>query len=288
MDSDTLILIIVLVACIGLPLILAVWALRKFSGTTGSIKGGLPAQATIVSLAETGLTVSSYTDGPNAPVYKIGLQVTPPGGGAPYQTVSKHEVPRIYVPMMLPGATIGVLVDPANRTHVVPDWSRVNSPLPGGGAASATQFGAQTGAGVMQMGGLPFSFDATGQSAGAEIAALLGALNSGAVPQTTGNAAQLLATGTHGTAVIASAQPMGKTLRDIDRSADADRLNDPIWLFTLDVTLAGQTPFQAIFGHRVPLAKVTSIAPGVELAVAVDPERPNQEVAIDWDRSPIS
>jgi hypothetical protein len=288
MDTDTLIIIVVIGACVGLPLILAVWALRKFSGTTGSIKGGLPAQATIVSLAETGLTVSSYTDGPNAPVYKIGLQVTPPGGGAPYQAVSKHEIPRIYVPMVLPGATIGVLVDPANPQHVVPDWSRVNSPLPGGGAASAAQFGAQTGAGVMQMGGLPFSFDASGQSAGAEIAALLGAVRGGVAAQTTGDAAQLLATGTHGRGVIDSAQPMGKTLRDIDPSADAARLNDPIWLFTLDVTLAGQAPFQATFGHRVPLAKVTSIAPGVKLAVAVDPERPTEEVAIDWDRSPIS
>jgi hypothetical protein len=190
--------------------------------------------------------------------------------------------------MMMPGAVIGVLVDPANPAHVVPDWNQVNSPLPGAGAASTAQFGAQTGAGAMQMGGLPFSFDATGQSAGAEIAALLGAVRSGAAAQTTGNAAQVLATGTHGTAVIASAQPMGKTVRDIDPSADADRLNDPIWLFTLDVTLAGQAPFQATFGHRVPLAKVTSIAPGVKLAVAVEPERPNEEVAIDWDRSPIS
>jgi hypothetical protein len=28
--------------------------------------------------------------------------------------------------MVLPGATIGVLVDPANPQHVVPDWSRGN------------------------------------------------------------------------------------------------------------------------------------------------------------------
>jgi len=126
MDTDTLILVIVIGACIGLPLILAVWALRKFRGTSGSIKGGLPAQATIVSLAETGMTESSYANGPNAPVYKIGLQVIPPGGGAPYRTVCTHLVPRIYVPTVLPGATIGVLVDPTNPQHVVPDWSRGN------------------------------------------------------------------------------------------------------------------------------------------------------------------
>ena len=125
MDTDILIIFVVIGACIGLPVILAVWALRKFSGTSGSIKGGLPAQATIVSLAETGMTVSSYSDGPNAPVYKVGLLVTPPGGGAPYQTVCTHLIPRIYVPMIMPGATIGVLIDPANPGHVVPDWSRV-------------------------------------------------------------------------------------------------------------------------------------------------------------------
>jgi hypothetical protein len=31
--------------------------------------------------------------------------------------------------MMLPGATIGALIDPANPDHIVPDWSRVNSRL---------------------------------------------------------------------------------------------------------------------------------------------------------------
>ena len=89
-------------------------------------------------------------------------------------------------------------------------------------------------------------------------------------------------------AVIASAQPLGKTVRDIDPSADADTLNDPMWLFTLDVTLAGQPPFQVTLRHQVPLAKVTSIVPSVKLAGAVDPARPNEEVAVDWDRSPIS
>lgn len=54
-----------------------------------------------------------------------------------------------------------------------------------------------------------------------------------------------------------------------------------------EVTLAGQAPFPAVFGHRVPLAKLASVAPGVKVAVAVDPANPYQEVAIDWDKSPI-
>ncbi len=57
-----------------------------------------------------------------------------------------------------------------------------------------------------------------------------------------------------------------------------------MWLFTLEVSLAGQAPFPAVFGHRVPLAKLASVAPGVKLAVAVDETDKNEEVAIDWDQ----
>jgi hypothetical protein len=42
-----------------------------------------------------------------------------------------------------------------------------------------------------------------------------------------------------------------------------------------------------MFGHRVPAAKVSDLAPGVKLAVAVDESDKNEEVAIDWDKSPI-
>jgi hypothetical protein len=102
-----------------------------------------------------------------------------------------------------------------------------------------------------------------------------------------GSAAQVLATGTHGTAVITSAQPLGKTVRDVNPDADPSRLNDPMWLFTVEATLPGEAPFPAVFGHRVPLDKIASVAPGVKLAVSVNLSDHN-EVAIDWDRSPIA
>jgi hypothetical protein len=82
--------------------------------------------------------------------------------------------------------------------------------------------------------------------------------------------------------------PLGKTVRDINPNADPSRLNDPMWLFTIEVTLAGQAPFPAVFGHRVPLAKLMAVAPGAKLAVAVNEANKNQEVAIDWDQSPLS
>jgi hypothetical protein len=135
--------------------------------------------------------------------------------------------------------------------------------------------------------GMDFDWDASGQPIAGETDALVGAVRSGALPTIRGSAAQLLATGTPGTAVITTAQPMGKTVRDINPNADAARLNDPMWLFTVQVTVAGEAPFPAVFGHRVPLDKVATVAPGVSLAVAVNMADRNQEVAIDWDKSPI-
>jgi len=119
------------------------------------------------------------------------------------------------------------------------------------------------------------------------MAALVGAVSKGALPTIRGSADQILATGTHGTAVITTAQPLGKTVRDINPGADASRLNDPVWLFTVEISFAGESPFPAVFGHRVPLDKLSAVAPGVKLAVAVGQTDRNHEVAIDWDKSPI-
>jgi hypothetical protein len=290
MSGDVIFIIVIVVLSVGLPLAIMFWAFRKFGSALASIKNGLPTQATIQSIAETGMTVTTPGVGPEAPVYKIGLQVTPPGGGTPYAAETTHAIPRLFVPMMLPGATIGVLVDPVDPQRVVPDWGRIGSAVGGSavggaaGAAGAPDFGQ---GGIMQVGGVDVGFDAGGQPVQSQVAALAAAVHSGAVPSIKGSAAQLLATGTHGTAVITSAQPLGKTVRDINPKADADKLNDPMWLFTLEISLAGQKPFPAMFGHRVPLAKVASVAPGVKLAVAVDEAHRNEDVAIDWDRSPI-
>ncbi len=279
MPGEAIFVIVIVALSVAVPLIVVFYFLRKFGGTMGSIKNGLQADAVIQSLAETGMTLSTPSVGPEAPVYKIGLLVTPPGGGTPYAAESTHAVPRLFVPMFLPGAKIGVLVDPLDPQKVVPDWKRV-----GAGQAGA----AGAAGGTMRVAGVNVGFDAAGNPAGDGLAALVSGIRSGAVPQIKGSAAQLLATGTHGTAVITTAQPLGKTVRDINPAADADKLNDPMWLFTLEVSLAGQSPFPAMFGHRVPLAKVALIAPGVKLAVAVDEAERNADVAIDWDRSPLA
>jgi hypothetical protein len=205
--------------------------------------------------------------------------VTPPAGGVPYQAETKQAIPRIYIPMVLPGAQIGVIIDPANPGHVAPDWSRV-------GAAAGMPV--MAGAAPQAPGGMDLDFDASGNPSMSELTAFASAVSKGQMPTHSGSAAQLLATGTHGTAVITTVMPLGKTVRQVNPNADPASLDDPVWMFTVEVSLAGQAPFPAVFGHRVPLAKLAVLAPGVKLAVAVNPANPNQEVAIDWSQSPFA
>jgi len=268
--------VVFIISSVGI-LMLMRFVLRAVGATTAPIKNGLPGDAIIESMADTGMTITSPGVGPDAPRYKLGLQVTPAGGaGAPYQVEVTAVIPRLYIPMLLPGAHIGVVIDPTNPMEVSLDFSRI-------GSASTVNATAAAGA----SGGMDFAFDADGRPASGDVSALVGAVRSGTLPTIKGSADRLLATGTHGTATVTTAMPLGKTVRDINPAADPSRLDDPVWLFTVEVTLAGQAPFPAVFGHRVPLAKLASVAPGVKVAVAVDPANPYEEVAIDWDKSPI-
>jgi hypothetical protein len=250
--------------------------IRKISGVSGPIKGGTPSEAVIQSIADTGVTVTMPSVGPEAPEYKFDLLVTPIGGGTPYPVHVKSFVPRLFVPMAMPGATVGVLIDPKDPQKVSLDFGRIGGATAGDGSEAPPP------------GGFNMQFDASGQPAADDVASLASGVRSGAVRQIKGSAAKLLATGAHGTAVITSAQPLGKTVRDINPAAEASHLNDPMWLFTVEVSLAGQAPFPAVIGHRVPIDKVAMIYPGVKLAVAVDESDKMNEVAIDWDKSPIA
>ncbi|MGD0409794.1 MAG: hypothetical protein ABSB34_12500 [Candidatus Limnocylindrales bacterium] len=252
--------------------------MRKLSGTTGPIKNGEPSDAIIESIADTGMTVTMRGVGSYAPDYRFVLQVSPVGGGAPYQVQTNALVPRLFIPMVVPGARVGVLIDPTDPTKVSIDFGRM-------GGASAAGWAANPASGASA--GIDFNLEANSQPAVADVARVE-AMGSGAPPFIRSGDDHILATGTHGTAVITTAQPTGRTVREVDSAVDPHLQDDPIWLFTVEVSLAGERPFPAVFSHRVPLAKVASVAPGVKLAVAVDPTNKSQAVAIDWDRSPIS
>jgi hypothetical protein len=262
--------VVIVVFSITAPFLWGPRLIRKLSGTTGPIKNGVPCDAIIESIADTGVTVTMRGVGAYAPDYRFVLLVTPVGGGAPYRVQMKALVPRLFIPVVVPGAHVGVLIDPTDPTKISIDFSRM-------GGTSAAGWAASPAAGA-----------SNGQPAAGDVSALIGAVQDWTAPTIPGSADHILATGTHGTAVITTAQPMGKTVRDVNPAADPSSLEDPMWLFTVEVSLAGEQPFPAVFGHRVPPAKVASVGPGVKLAVAVDPSYKNQAVAIDWDKSPMS
>jgi hypothetical protein len=287
--------IVVVILSITAPFLWGPWLMRKLTGAAAPMKGGVSSSAVIQSIADTGITVTMPNVGPDAPEYELGLLVTPPGGmGIAYPVAIKAIIPRIFVPMVVPGATIGVVVDPADPQKVALDLQNFNNPagvVPDFGQAAgqpfavapASAFGMPAGSPTM-----PLSFDPSGNPNLSQVSAFASAVTQGQMPTKSGSAAQLLATGTHGTAVITSAIPLGKKVRDVNPNNDPSTLDDPLWMFTVEVTLPGQSPFPAVFGHRVPKDKAGLIGPGSKLAVAVDQADKNQEVAIDWNQSPMA
>jgi hypothetical protein len=278
----TVITLLVIVVVILLIVVLV----SRTTGASLPIRNGVRGEAIIEAYRDTGM----YERGTGnfGSVYQLKLLVTPVGGGAPVMVEIKSTIDSIVDPTI--GARVPVIISPTNPKRVKVDHKRTLPPDDKGWHTTndhpemddpdLADLAAAAGPGAFDVG-----FDASGQPSAGDVAALAGGVRSGAVKQIHGSAAQLLATGLRGTAVITTAQPMGKTVRDVNPRADASHLNDPMWLFTVEVTVFGK-PFPAVFGHRVPPDKVASVAPGVKLAVAVDMADHNK-VAIDWDKSPI-
>jgi hypothetical protein len=274
---------VVVVLSIAVPFVGGPWLMRRMSGVSSAPKDAVAGIAVIEGISDTGVTVTMPSVGPDAPDLKLDLAVTPANGAPAYRATTKALIPRIFVPQIVPGARIGVLIDPRDPQKVTVDFAHFNA----GAADFAATLSDAAAAGAPAGDGTEIDFDASGNPNMAQVGAMLHAANSGTLPLIRGSAAELLATGTHGTAVITSAQPMGRKVRDINPKAEPSRLDDPMWLFTLEVSLAGRNPFPAVLGHRVPIAKVAEVAPGVRLAVAVGAADPTHDVAIDWDKSPI-
>ena len=75
------------------------------------LQSGIPAMATILQLADTGMMVN-YN-----PRVNIVLQVQPPNG-APYQTEVTMVVSQLQIPRVQPGMVVPVKIDPANPSKV--------------------------------------------------------------------------------------------------------------------------------------------------------------------------
>jgi hypothetical protein len=255
-------------------------------GTSSGIRNGIPSVATVETISETGVTVSSPWSGPDAAVFRLTLLVAPVGGGQPYEVAVDQTVPRIVRTMIVAGGRVGVLIDPMNPSNVTLDLANIGGPagMAGLAAPPAPEIpGAMPGSGGR---GLTMSFDASGRPTG-DLNSVVSGVKGGTMNTINSSADQLLASGSHGVATITTAQPLGKTVRDMNPNAKPERLDYPMWLFTVEVSIPGQAPFPAIFGHYVPTHRIALMAPGVRLAVAVNEADRNEDVAIDWDRSPL-
>ncbi len=76
---------------------------------------GVAGSARVLSVTDTGATLNDH------PVCDLQLEVSVPGQAA-YATTIRQAVPRMQAPMLQPGTTLAVKVDPEDRDSVVMDW----------------------------------------------------------------------------------------------------------------------------------------------------------------------
>lgn len=100
---------------------------------------GVAGSARVLAVTDTGATLNDH------PVCEVQLEVTVPGQG-PYATTIRQAIPRMQAPMLQPGTTLPVKVDPADRDSVIMDWQAqgdqamalAGQTMQGAGAAGAT------------------------------------------------------------------------------------------------------------------------------------------------------
>ncbi|MGN9781629.1 hypothetical protein ACTMTF_09390 [Nonomuraea sp. ZG12] len=99
-----------ILACVGLPFLIRSRNARRLLVT------GLPAQAVIETMTDTGMTVNGR------PIVGFGLTVriadTPP-----YHVFHRQSRPRVPMGTVAPGAVVPVKVDPAHHDRVRIDWA---------------------------------------------------------------------------------------------------------------------------------------------------------------------
>jgi Protein of unknown function (DUF3592) len=76
-------------------------------------KNGTAAEATILSIRETGWTVQG-----NYGIAKLTLSVEPPDGGEAYETETRAMINRFDIPAFQPGARVNVVIDPKDPKTV--------------------------------------------------------------------------------------------------------------------------------------------------------------------------
>jgi hypothetical protein len=260
-------------------------------GASFPIRNGVRSEGIIRAWKDTGMMESHGAGTLGSTIYDLQLEVTPVRGGAPVIAHVRSQLDSFMDPDV--GARVPIIISPSNPKRVKVDHSRTATPIDKSWHTSNDSRGSSDDPGSDDAAptagarpGLDFAFDTNLNPTSASLDNVVSGVTAGTMPVIHNSAAQVLASGARGTAEITTCQPLGKTVRQVNPNATA-HLDDPEWLFTLKVTVPGQGTWPAVMGHYVPQAKVGVLGPGVKLAVAVNLADKMNEVAIDWDKSPL-
>ncbi len=205
---------------------------------------GLPAEATILEIRETGWTVNNIY-----PVVKLKLEVRPPGG-QPYQAEVQTLIGRLDVPQLQPGALVPVRYDPRKPSRVA--LAEAGSPQTGPIPAAAPD------PGVPDAGAAAAS--RAGQAQGME----------DFLKANDERSQEIRRNGQPAPAVILQAMTLNVLVNG----------NNPAMTFILDVQPQGRPSFQAQVTGVIREESVSRYQPGKIVHVRYDPADPAR-VALD-------
>jgi hypothetical protein len=255
------------------------FAFRKVFGPMGKQrklqKIGIPAEATILEVGETGITVNNIY-----PVVKLKLEVRPPGG-QPYQAELQTIIERLDIPQFQPGTVLAVKYDPKDPSNVAlaaaeepgsaDVSSRISSTLSAAGLSPADVSTALAAAGFAPTapGGIAPAIPgaATGAAAWAASTAESTAESERGrqleefLKQADAENAEIRKTGQPASAVIVQAMPLGIFVNG----------NNPAMTFILEVKPEGQPSFQAQVTGVIGEPSVAKFQPGKTVFVKFDP-----------------
>jgi|GEM_PF-240589 len=221
---------------------------------------GVQAEATILEVRETGVTVNE-----NYPLAKLTLQVRPPQG-EPFTVTTRQLINRFDIPSIQPGAVVSVLYDPKNHKKIAlgSKGETAGTPTQAGTPGQAYP----SAAGVLDAQTLSLlQQHLPPEQMQAVTAALAGQdpektrMVSEFLTREDQKTAEIRATGKPAKAKIITAAPLGINVNG----------NNPAMTFVLEVYPEGEPAFQAQTTGVIAEASVPKYQPGMEVYVKFDP-----------------
>lgn len=211
------------------------------------LAGGQPAFAEVEQARPTGTIFMG------SPVVAFRLKVSHQAHDYPLDV--QQAVPQDLLAEVGPGSRVTVKVDPEHPDRAAIDWSQPPTPPRVTPSAPA------------------------GQPAGRDPVDSI-------PPESRKSAADLLAHGRRGTARIVAAKELGDAVRVGVTAPGDERAGAMMMVLDLEVKLPGRDPYPVKVVNWVPASQVGRAGPGREVAVAVDRDDPEHQVAIDWETPP--